>query len=491
MGFFVQDDWKTSKNLTLNLGLRWEMDFPRSETKDHQSGFDPLKRNPVSRTPGVITFAGTDGVGSYAHQFDTNNYGPRAGFAYRLTVKTVLRGGYGLMYNGQYSIAVPFILFNGFGTSAQVDSPDGGFTAAFRMKDGMPAVPREALSAGFGTVPLSQNPRTATGFFQQNHVTGYVHQVNFVVQRAITSNISIEAAYQGAFGHKLSGQNYEYNEIPLVNGAGPAAQNRLARRFLQFSSVTHYSPPWGNSSYNSLNIKIEKRYSSGLNFLSNYTWSKFIDDIQDAGPLGGATAGYQHSELRKLDRALSGMDVRNRLMLSTVYDLPGRRGGRYQIQNKFLNNILGDWGISIIGEFRGGVPVGISELVNSSNTFSSGQRSNVSGASALTGGSRNDYLAKYFDTSVFTAPAAVTFGNAPRSQIVSPGLIGLDGSVHKSWKIHESLNLKFRTDFYNFPNRPNFNIPGTVRGSADFGRITSTLGGTTGRLIQFSLRLEF
>lgn len=488
---FIQDDWRVSTKLTLNFGLRWEMDTPRNEANNRQSGFDPLKLNPVSNTPGVINFAGRDGVGKYAHNFDKNNYGPRFGFAYRLNEKTVVRGGYGLMYNGIYSIAVPFILFNGFGTNTQVDSPDGGFTAAFRLRDGLPTVARAELGPGFGAVPLTRNPTTATGFFQQNHQTGYAHQFNFVVQRALANNFAVEAAYQASLGHRLGGQSYDFNEIPLVDGRGPAVQDRTRRRFPQFANVTHFSPPWGNSSYHSLNIKLDKRYSIGFNLLGNFTWSKFIDDVQDANPLGGSGAGYQHSQLRALDKALAGMDIRRRLMLSTVYDLPWRKGGKWAIRNRALNAIAGDWGVSLISELRDGVPFGVSELVNTSNAFSPGQRSNLVGQPTVTQGSRAAQLARYFDTSAFAAPGAGNFGNAPRTGIIGPGFIGLDANVHKRWTLREPLGLMFRVDMYNLPNRPNFGLPAAVRGRADFGRIADTLAGSTGRLIQLSLRLEF
>jgi hypothetical protein len=468
------------------------MDTPRSEANDRQSGFDPNAINPVSGTPGVITFAGQDGTGHYAHQFDKNNWGPRFGFAYRLGDRTVVRGGYGLMYNGIYSIAVPFILFNGFGVSTSVDSPDGGLTQAFALRNGLPVVPREPLGPAFGATPLSVNPRTATGFLQQNHVTGYSHQISFAVQRTLASNIAIELAYQGSLGHKLSGQNYDYNEIPLVDGRGPAAQSRLLRRFPQFTNVTHFSPPWGNSTYHSLNVKVEKRYSQGLSLLGNFTWSKWIDDIQDGASLGLNPGAYQHSQLRKFDRSLSGNDVPRRLMVSSIYDLPWRKGGKFQIGNPILNAILGDWGLSIIAELRDGVPFGVAEFVNTSNAFSTSQRPNLLSDPALdTGRSRSDLIARYFDTNAFAAPGAGNFGNAARNVLRGPGYIGLDGSVHKRWTLHESLGLQFRTDIYNFPNRPNFANPASVRGRADFGRIASVLEGSTGRLIQMSLRLEF
>ena len=148
-GAYVQDDWKVTQHLTLNLGLRWEMDTPRWETHNRQSGFDQYQINPVAGVPGIITFAGLNGVSKYAHDFDKNNFGPRFGFAWRAGDKTVLRGGYGIMYNGIYFGAVPIIQTNGFGANTQVSSPDGGFTPAFmlpgRPSHGSPTAARSRI----------------------------------------------------------------------------------------------------------------------------------------------------------------------------------------------------------------------------------------------------------------------------------------------------------------------------------------------------------
>ncbi|MCP4247234.1 MAG: TonB-dependent receptor, partial [bacterium] len=152
-GMFIQDDWRVRSNLTVNLGLRWEIDTPRWEREDNrQSSFDRTQTNPVCDCLGVVTFSGRNGRSRYAHDFDLNNFGPRIGLAWRPAPGWVVRSGYGINYNGMYARAVPFTMFNGFSLSGDFPSPDGGFTQAFLLSDGMPPVLREELGAGFGAV---------------------------------------------------------------------------------------------------------------------------------------------------------------------------------------------------------------------------------------------------------------------------------------------------------------------------------------------------
>jgi hypothetical protein len=491
-GLFIQDDWKVSKNLTLNIGLRWEMDTPRWEKEDNrQSGFAFEPINPVSGRPGIVTFSGRDGIPKYAHNFDKNNFSPRFGFAWRAPGRMVLRGGYALVYSGAYNGAVANPLIAGFGLTGSFTSPDGGFTPAFALRDGMPAITREPLGPGFGAVPVGTAPRFAPDFIQQNHVNAYSHQFNVTVQKELAGNLLIEAAYIANLSHKLSGPNVNWNQIPLVNGRGPATQSQNARPFPHFNNVTQLLPPWGNSTYHALNVKMEKRYSNGLNFLANYTWSKFLDDIEANNEVaGGEGNGYTHIELRGLDKSYSGNDLRHRLISSSVYELPIGRGKRLNIENPAGNAILGGWSIGAIVELRSGAPWGATELTNTTNTFSSSQRPNLTCDPSLDGGrSRAEFLAQYFNTSCFAAPGTGIFGNAARNLGFGPGFVGIDASVSKRWTFAERYGLLFRSDFYNVPNRPNFGVPAALRGRGDFGSINTTIG--TGRQIQLSMRLEF
>ena len=491
-GAFLQDDWRVTQKLTLNLGVRWDMDTPRHASQNRQSGFDSGPINPVSGTPGIATFAGRDGVSTYAHKFDKNNFGPKFGFAYRLNDQTVVRGGYGIAYTGIYAVATPLSLFAGFATNVSVASLDGGFTPAFQLSQGLPVVAQSPLGPGWGAVPKGAAPNNTLEFIQNNQVNGYMQQWNLTVQRELSQTLVVEAAYVSNIGHKLgSGSNLSINMIPLVGGRGPARQDQQLRPFPQYNNVTWISPVWGDSNYQSVNFKIEKRYSNGLNLLSNFTWSKFLDNIPATGQVGGSGASFQHIELHRLDWSVAGSDIPKRWISSAVYDLPLGKGKRWGIANPVLNAIAGGWGLSAIAEVRNGAPWGAAELTNTSNTFSASQRPNLLRSPILPANrSRADRLVNYFDTTAFSTPAVGTFGTAARNLGYGPGLVSIDTSLHKKWTLKEPTSLQFRADIYNLPNTPGFDNPGGSRGASNFGRISSTRLGSE-RIIQFSLRLEF
>ena len=491
-GVYVQDDWKVTKNLTFNLGLRWEIDTPRWERIDNrQSGFNGTAINPVSGTPGVVTFSGRDGLGKYAHPFDRNNLAPRFGFAWKPAARTVVRGGYGINYLGSYFGAVVNTLSQGFGVNSSFTSPDGGLTPAFLFRSGLPAATREPIGPAWGAVRIGQAPRSAPDFIAQNHVNGYSQQVNLTMQRELAGNMLLEAAYLGNLGRKLGGAAVNINVIPLVNGRGPAVQSQTARLFPQFNAVNRLTPNWGSSTYHAMNLKVERRYANGFNLLANYTWSKFLDNIEGGNEFaGGEGNGYTHPELRRLDRSYSGNDIRHRFIGSSVYELPIGKGKPVDPGHPVWNGIVGGWSIGTIAEFFSGAPWGAIEQTNLTNTFAGSPRPNLTCDPQLAGGrARGEALSQWFNTACFAAPGVGNFGNAARALGFGPGQVNVDLSVNKRWAIRERYGLLFRSDFYNLPNRPNFTVPAAVRGRGDFGRITSTRG--TGRQIQLSMRFEF
>jgi hypothetical protein len=492
-GAYLQDDWKVTSTLTLNLGLRWEIDYPRWEAQNRQNGFDPYTINPVSGTSGIVTFAGRNGVGKYSHDFDYNNWGPRLGFAWRPRKGLVLRGGYGIFYNGAYQVSVNNAMDLGFSLNGSFSSPDGGYTPAFLFRDGMPAVTRAALGPGFGAVRVGSSVTTSPEFIAPDHVNGYSQQWNFTIQKELPGAILFETAYIANVGHKLGGQDVNINYIPLVNGRGPASQSQRARLFPQFGNVNSISPSWGNSTYHSLNAKLEKRFSQGLNLLGNYTWGKFIDDVEGSSELGGGAGnGYQHLEARRLDKAMAGADIRHRLAWSSLYELPVGKGRRWVAPNSVLDQIVGGWTIGGILEVRTGAPYGVVENTNRLNAFSVSQRPNLLRDPNLPSDrSRAEQIRQFFDTAAFQAPGDGVLGNAARTNGPGPGFFGLDLSIHKLFQLTERLGLTFRCDVVNFPNVPAFAPPNQNRGHGSFGQIGSTLDGSTGREIQLSLRLAW
>ncbi len=486
---FLSDDWKVTPRLTLNLGLRWDMDSPLWRKDNLLGSVDLTAVNPVSGTRGATVFSPFQDTGKYGHQFDKNNFGPRFGFAWRPVNDMVVRGGYGVFYNGPY-LNVANVMTFAFNQQSDFTSSDGGFTPAFPLRGGIPALPAaQQLGPGFGAVPVGTAPRLNPDFMQRNHVNGYHHQWNLSIQKQLMRNLLVEAGYMGNAGHKLAGSSVNINMIPLVNGRGPAAQDQRLRPFPQYGNVTQVGLPWGNSIYHSMNLRAEKRYSGGLNFLANYTWAKFIDNIDATSELG-REAPYTHVELRRLDRSLAGSDMRHRFIGSAVYELPWGKGRRRPLPNGVLNQIAGGWSVATIGEIRTGAVFGVTELTNRSNAFSVSQRPNLLRDPSLSRDRpRAQQVAQWFDTSAFEQPAVGVFGNAPRAVCCAPRFIGIDLSAQKWFSLSERFRLQFRADFENLPNRTNLGIPALQRGAGDFGRISSIIG--TSRRIQLGLKLEF
>jgi hypothetical protein len=493
-GGFIQDDWKLARNFTLNIGLRWEMEPPQWEENNHLSGFDPGAINPVSNTPGSVIFAGLTGYNKWLNNnLDTNNFGPRVGFAWLAGKGFVVRSGYAIHYNQLYAKGVGDEPGGAFVTSGSFNSPDGGRTPAFLLSNGMPTIPSaQAHTPGYGAVPLGQTPYFSPGFIDPNSVVGYDHQFHFGVQKTLPDNILLEVAYVGNMGHKINSDAYQFDVVPLVNGQGPAKQLQSLRLFPQFSGVSRRFVSWGNSSYNALNVKVEKHYARGLNFLMNYTWSKFLDDTAshyELGAYGGGVA-ITHPELRALDRSYSGSDIPQRFVVSGVYDLPFGSGRHWTVPNKIMNQIVGGWGTGVITELRSGMVYGVKEQTNLTNTYSTAVRPNLLRDPQLSSDrSTAAKVQQWFDVTAFQAPGVGVFGNAPRTLRGGPGYIDIDVSVHKLWNLTERFNLMFRGDIYNLPNHPNFGRPDTSRGGGSFGRITGIVG--TGRQSQLSLRLAF
>lgn len=483
---FIQDDWKISSRLTLNMGLRWDMDTPRSEKNNVQTGFDPFAINPVSRTPGSITYAGRDGASVYAHRFDRNNLGPRFGFAYRpWDDKLVVRGGYGLMYGAIYDDSITRANVVGFGDVRQFQSSDNGITPTLLLRNGVPLPPAEPVGPGFGAVPVGQAPRIQPDFYNPDQQMPYAHHINLSLQRQFAGSLLIEGSYTSNLAHRISGRATNVNEIrPERRGA---RQDQALRPFPQYANVILRANNWGNSSYHGFNLKVEKRFSKGLNLLSNYTWSKFLDDVQSASDAGGAGAQSYHA--RHLDKSFSGNDIRHRWVSSAVYELPVGHGRALALPAGWVDKAFGGWSTGVIAELRTGLPFGVVEQTNRLNAFSSSQRPNLVSPWSVSGDrSRAERITRYFNTAAFVFPGDGMLGNSPRNVGAGPGSVGLDMSLLKDVAVRERVSLQLRGEFFSILNRPNFGLPNGARGSAAFGTIASA-GGT--RQIQLGLRLAF
>jgi outer membrane receptor protein involved in Fe transport len=493
---FIQDDWRVTPNFTLNLGLRWDIDQPRWESNNRQNSFDPTEINPVSGTPGVITFSGLDGVSKYANNWDLHNFGPRLGFAWKATDKWVVRGGGAILYLGEYDQATPIVANTGFSTQGTFVSPDNGITPAFILANGMPPVsaPTVAdLTAGYGAVPVGQKPTTSVAYFQPNRNTGYLYQANLDIQRQLKGNILLEIGYLGTFGHDLPAPDAQsIDQVPTdLLGPGNA---QILRPFPQFSNVQLIAADIGKSWYNGVNVGAEKRYSNGLLFKADYTYSKMIDTTDSRNELAAypGVDAFTNYYNQASDRGLSGNDIRHRFVFSSVYELPVGHGKHFSPGSRALDAVVGGWSLGVIAELRTGTPLSPVELNNLTNSFSDGVRPNVVGSPDLSGGrSLNQQLSEWFNTSAFAAPAKYTFGDAGRTFGEGPGSVSVDSSLLKDFSIGERVKFQFRLEVLNILNHPSFANPNTQQGSAAFGQITALVAGNQARIFQLGAHLKF
>jgi len=493
---FIQDDWRITPKLTLNIGLRYDLDQPRWETHNRQNSFDPAAINPVSGTPGVIAFSGVNGVSKYANRWDKNNFGPRIGLAWKLSNSLVVRSGGAILYTGEYDQATPIVANTGFSTQGSFVSPDNGITPTFLLAGGLPPVlsPTTAdLTPGFGAVPIGKSPTTSVAYFNPNRSVGYLYQGNLNIQKQLPGNVLIDVGYLGTFGHHLPAPDAQsIDQVPTAK-LGPGSAQAL-RPFPQFSNVSIIAADVGASNYHGVNFDAEKRYSNGLLFKANYTYSKFIDNVAARNELAGfpGTGAFTNYYNQASDRGLSGNDVRHRFVWSSLYELPFGTGRRFRAASKLLNAAAGGWSTGLIAELRSGTPLSAIELTNKTNSFSDGVRPNVTGDPNLASGRPlGQQLAEWFNANAFVAPAPYTFGNAGRTFGEGPGAVNLDGSLLRDIRILENHVLQFRVEALNFLNHANFANPDTRRGSATFGQITSLAAGNQARIFQLGLHYAF
>lgn len=491
---FAQDDWTVSQSLTLNFGLRWETDTPITDRDKRMNGFDLTQINPVSGTPGVVKFVGVGGYPTQPYATDWNNFGPRLGFAWKPfgLKKTVVRGGAGVFFAHPFDHGAPNSASLGYEKSATLNSPDNGITAPFFLRDGVPALALSgaALNDSFGAVRVGQAATTTVTFFERNRRTGYSEQFNLGVQQELPHNLVFEVSYLGNLSRKLASSNLPINQVTperlAAARATGVAPTQRDRPFPQFSGVTVLLPAFGISNYHALVLRGEKRFAAGFNLLTTYTWSKFLNDVDEGGNALGNEPPYSNYYNREADYGPSGNDIRHRFTLSSVYELPFGRGKRYLSQSR-AGAIFGNWSASVVAQLQTGPPTTVTTQTNTSNAFSAGaQRADVLRNPNLKSSERT--LLRWFDTAAFAQPANFTFGTGARGIIRGDGLVNFDISLLKNFFFAEQKGFQFRLEMFNAFNHPDFGLPGTSFGGAGFGVVSSA---RSGRLIQLGLRLAF
>ena len=487
---FAQDDWAVTHNLTVNAGLRWEVDTPEIDQNNRMNSFDLHAINPVSGTPGIVTFLGVNGAPTSPYSTHWPNFGPRFGFAWKIggSDKTVLRGGYGIFYASPFDAGVPNVSTLGFSVSANVGTPDNGITAPFLLNQAVPVAPSSApLNSSFGAVKVGQTPNTTPAFFDPSRTQGYSQQWNFGLQRELPGSMTLEVTTLGNVSHKLSVAAMPIDQI-LPQLLGPNCDTQTCRPYPQFSGVSIQNPSLGDSRYVAGMVRLTKRFSHGLNFTFNYTYSKFLADINDPGTSVGAESGGPYSNYynRRADWGPFVDDVTHHAVIGWVYELPFGTGKRWLASNP-LRYVVGGWSLGSVTTLQSGGPTTAVTQTNNCNCFSAGaQRPNL--LTNPNNVSSGHTVGEWFNTAAFAQPAIFTFGSEGVGVIRGPGLINVDASVIRNFRITEKVHAELRGEFFNALNHTNLGLPGPTFGSAAFGAISSALAA---RQIEIGARVMF
>ena len=544
-GGFVQDNWKKTEKLTLNLGLRYELVLPRTERRNELNYLDPNVQSPITLNGknllGGEIFASSRDRNSYAP--DYKNIQPRFGFAYRTLHNTVVRGGYGIYFSSWRGAVAGTsgVGQQGFDqlTNLVASFQGDGATPAARMSNPYPNGPILPPGSSLGLL----NDVGYGGYGPIRNVSNklpYEQSWSFGLQHETKWNLVLDAAYIGKKGTHLyfanAGnlshlgpeiQNYtpaqiadlnsfvtnpfadptQSNASQLLNPDNPLLYSQIQQLQLlmahpQFFGFAGDEPPIANSIYHALQVRAEKRFSNGLEFLGTYTFSKSIDDASltstNSGYLG-SFASLQNPNNPGGERSLSSFDIPHVLQFSYTYELPIGRGKPIGGNlSPILNGIVGGWRTNGIWRFNSGRP--INPMLYQSNSLPTygQQRPNLIGTPHRNGGKDSVWINQYFTTadgSDFLAqPAPFTLGTAPRAlgKVRDPGADNADLSMFKEFglgAVHEGMRLEYRFETFNTFNHPQFCPPDATFGSPTFGQIYYTCN--LPRQVQMALKLYF
>jgi hypothetical protein len=485
---FVQDDWQISRNLVLNLGLRWELDTPFTTEGNILNGFDMTAINPVSRTPGVVKFAGANGHPTSPHDTDWNNLAPRVGFAWKPfgSTNTVVRAAFGIFYAAPYDgggVGTSAVL--GYGEQLVIPAGDDGTPVSFRLSEPIPVRRvRSNLDDSFGAVPVGTTPNTAVTFFERRRRTGYSQQMNFSIQRALSASTMLEVSYLGNLSRKMPGSQLSINQVRpelLVPG-----NNQSRRPFPQFSDVLIESPPLGVMNYHAFVAKAQRRFSRGFNFLATYTFAKALDNTNSISGLGNEGSEYSNFYNRRADYGASENDIRQRVTMSLVYQIPYGAGRRFGSRG-MTGKVLGGWSVSTVLVWHTSPPFTVRTANNTTQSFSAGAlRADVLRNPNLPSSERS--VVRWFDTSAFAQPAVNRFGNQGVNIVRAAGRSSVNASLLRDFPIREGLRLQLRAEAFNLLNHANFGLPGQILGNPDFGIVNSA---AAPRQMQLGVRAVF
>jgi hypothetical protein len=468
---YVQDDFRTTSRLTLNLGLRWDVYPPWIEINDRQSNFDETTGQFVVASDDAV-IAGVH-VGRYLQTYSKRDVGPRFGFAYDVNGngRTVVRGGFGVFWNftpgGTSSSKAqnpPFL------QSTSLTPSPTSYGTNLLLRDGLPPPP--------GVDPNRPASGSTRSIFDINFRDAYARQWNLNVQRSLATNYMVEIAYVGSQGRQMLLKG-DPNQAPPVVGVTDANVNRPYRQLAPALRTIGQVQSTGTLDYNALLVKFQRRFANNFSFLNSYTWGKAIDLNSDND--GNVTLTNVYDP--QYNRGPADYDIKHTFSSSWVYELPWAREKAY-----------GGWQVSGILLLRSGLPLTVTTAQGVQSTGTGNRPNRI-----CDGNLSNPTIDRWFDTSCFvpTADITGTYGDAGRGIIRGPGSFNIDASLIKNTRLGR-YNTEVRIEAFNLLNHPQFGNPNTTIGNAAVGTISTMLSnpscslcGTTERQIQLALKVRF
>jgi outer membrane receptor protein involved in Fe transport len=493
--YFVQDDWKVSGRLTLNPGVRYTLNFPSTEINGQTAVFN--------RGTQQLDYPGAQPV----RPLKKNNFGPRLGVVYRLTDRTILSSGYGLVWIEMAGITTPFT------------TPTFPFLQTVSQRALDTISPAFVLRNGPTVAPLAPTPTAGLGqgvFAVDGTLgSGYVQQWNASVQRELTTNTTLEIAYVGsniahvgipdgnlnqltidqlALGSALLARvpNPYFGMISRSSSLGdptiPVAQ--LLKPYPAYTTVSLYRNNIGTTRYHGLEVSVRRRFSHGLSYSAAYTRSKLVDDassVFDASILTGPVANYPIADSHNLarERDYSTGDMPHVFVSSVVWDLPVG-AGRTRHPRGVWGVLANDWTATILATLQSGVPIAVTQATNFNAFAGFGvQRPNLVGNPSLPADQRTP--SEWFNTAAFALAPQFAIGSASRNPVRGPSYRNVELALMRRVPIgHDAIEL--RAEIFNVLNTPALGPPAAVLGAANFGTITSA---GDPRVVQVALKFVF
>ena len=533
------DDWRVTNKLTAHLGLRWENNLPWTDRFDDISYFDKNAINPILSGAGLTSYKGTVEVvnsssrkSRRAQNTFNGQVSPRIGFTYQLTSNTVLSAGYGLLWipiDVSFNSSPNNDPINSFETTG-VTSTNGDISPADSnnftnpLPGGIIAPPRRSSDATHGFQYVMLGKGNAYNFPDNGY--GYAQQWNLGLQHQFGPTLVVDAAYAGAKGTHLPRYSLSQTALPesyfnsdsanlaflsasvanpfvnIINsdytmGAATTTNRVLVSPYPQYNGMSSTSDADADSSYHSLQVKLQKRFTGGASIGLGYTFAKLISSTDTlTGWLESSAAdnwGVTDANRLYLEKSLSSNDVKHRLVVSYVYDVPmGKGKGFLGNANTVVNTVVGGWSLQGITTFQSGFPLPVSLETNSNTVFGYGQRPYATAGCDRTkksSGAANKR--EWFNVSCYQHPEILNFGqsrNDPSAR--TPGIDNWDISIVKNFGFaHDKGKVQFRSEFFNTFNRTQFGVPNSDIDSGSAGLVTSQ--GNLPRLVQFALRIQY